>query len=91
VTCDGCGGRLDAVPDVAEMRDEYARRKRDMALAVASIVGMIVLNGLVFGGGAFVILTAPIGWFLWSLFRFRALKGALARQDARHRGLPREP
>jgi hypothetical protein len=86
VTCDGCGGRLDVVPDFAELRDEYARRKRDMTLAVALIVGMIVLNDLAFGGAGFVISTAPIGWFVWSLVRFRALKGALARQNARTQG-----
>jgi hypothetical protein len=57
-----------------------------MALAVALIAGMIVLNVLVTGGAGFVIATAPIGWFLWSFVRFRALKGALARQDARKPG-----
>ena len=63
------------------MRDEYEARKRDMVIAVGLLVGMLVLNELLFGGAGFVIATAPIGWFIWSWIRFRALKRALARLD----------
>jgi hypothetical protein len=80
VTCDGCGQPLHERPDVAALKEEYARRKRDIALSVVAIVAMIALNDAVFGGAGFVISTAPLGWLGWSLIRFRTLKRALARQ-----------
>ncbi len=79
VTCDGCGHPLDERPDYDEMRFQYARCKRDMALAAAAIAGMITLNAVLFGGAGYVIATAPLGWFGWSWLRFRALKKALER------------
>ena len=80
VTCDGCGQALHEKPNLDQMRTECALRKRNMILAVAAIVGMLVLNVALVGHvGGFVIATAPLGWFLWSLIRFRALNRKLAR------------
>ena len=50
-----------------------------MLLGALAIVVMVVLNALVFGGAGIVILTAPIGWILFSAIRYRALSARLRR------------
>ena len=80
VTCDGCGQPLHVRPDLAGMKAEYRRRRYHMAGSLAVIVGMLVVNWALFGGGAYVIALAPIGWFGWSWTRARTLKRALERR-----------
>jgi hypothetical protein len=61
------------------MEDECRRRKIEIAGAVGVIVAMVVLNDLVFGGGAFVLALAPFGWLLWSWRRLHVLRKRLVR------------
>ena len=78
VHCDSCGQPLHIIPDIEGLKDECRNRKLQIVSAIAAIVAMVVLNDLVFGGGAFILATAPIGWLLWSWIRLRAVKKRLA-------------
>ena len=80
VTCDGCGQVLSERPDFKAMNAEYRDRKRDVAIALSLIIGMIVVNFTLVGHvGGFVIVTAPLGWLLWSWMRCRVLRQRLER------------
>jgi hypothetical protein len=83
VVCDGCGQALHEPLDLDVLRDERDSRKRHILFAVVVIAAMLALNIAVFGGGAYVIATAPLGWLIWSWIRFRALSQRLTRASER--------
>jgi hypothetical protein len=78
-TCDGCGQPLNKPVDLGQIRAEHAARKRDMVLAGGAVFALIVANLLFFGGGAFVIVSAPLAWLAWTWLRLRALSKRLDR------------
>jgi hypothetical protein len=78
-TCDACGQDLRSPPNIGAMKDEYARRRRDLALALAAIGAMVALNLAFFGGAGFILLVAPFVWLIRSWIRGRALRARLAR------------
>ena len=82
VVCDGCGQALHEPVDLDALRDERDERKKNIVFALVGIVGMLVLNIAFFGGAAFIITTAPLGWLIWSWIRFRALCQRLARASS---------
>jgi hypothetical protein len=83
VVCDGCGQALHAPLNLGVLRDERDARKRNIVFAVVVIAAMLALNIAFFGGGAYVIATAPLGWLIWSWIRFRALNQRLTRASER--------
>ncbi|MBX3261462.1 MAG: hypothetical protein KIS78_25740 [Labilithrix sp.] len=83
VVCDGCGQALHAPLNLGALRDERDAQKRNIVLAVVVIAVMLALNVAFFGGGAYVIATAPLGWLIWTWIRFRALSRRLARASER--------
>jgi hypothetical protein len=90
VFCDACGQRLDSRPDLDELRAEYRRRKQTRLVAAACVVGMLVLNFVVFRGTVFIVVFAPVGWFGWNEVRIGQLRKALDRaaQKSRREALP---
>jgi hypothetical protein len=83
VVCDGCGQELHAPLNLSALSDERDAQKRNVVIAILVIVAMIVLNIAFFGGAAYVVATAPLGWLIWSWIRFRALSRRLARAATR--------
>jgi hypothetical protein len=83
VVCDSCGQALHAPLDLGGLSKERDAQKQNMVLAGVVFVAMLALNVAFFGGGAYVIATAPLGWLIWSWVRFRALSQRLTRASER--------
>ena len=79
VACDGCGQDLHAPLNLAQLRDERASLKRQIVVALFVSLAMLAVNVAFFGGAAYVIHTAPLGWLIWSWIRFRAVSQRVAR------------
>lgn len=83
VVCDSCGQAIHAPLDLGALRDERETQKRTIAIALFVIAAMLALNVAFFGGGAYVIATAPLAWLIWTWIRFRALSQRLSRASNR--------
>jgi hypothetical protein len=85
VSCDDCDQPLDALIDPNILQDELAGLRTPIALALAGVVAMIVINWLLFGGAGYIIAIAPLGWFGHSVIRYRVVSRALHLHAQRKR------
>src|SRR5262245_27194907 len=60
--CEECDHRLGTKPDWNALKAELPELRQKIAGGVAAIVGMIVLNGLLFGGAGYIVTLAPVVW-----------------------------
>jgi hypothetical protein len=80
VRCESCGQQLNAPVDLAALDDEARRHRANIVKAAFGIAAMIALNVACIGhAGGFVIVTAPLGWLVWSVARYRAIRRRLTR------------
>ena len=83
VECDRCEHRLGTQPNWDALRDELPELKSKMLVGAVALMGMIALNVMVFGGAGYVILVAPIGWIMFSGYRYRVLSEQIRRRPRR--------
>jgi hypothetical protein len=81
--CDSCGQPLRAPVDVGELEAELRARRSQLLLSVAAIAAMLALNWFLFGSAGGILLTAPIGWFLVAVVRWRKIRRFLSAQPPR--------
>ena len=72
--CDRCNHALGTTPDWNALRAEVPKLRWWIVLGAVVFVVMVALNFMVFGGAGMVILTAPIGWIMYSSYRLWVLR-----------------
>lgn len=75
--CEECGHQLGSTPNWELLRHKLADLQTRFWIGVAAIIGMVVLNILLFGGAGFILALAPFAWTVFSAVQYRALAKAL--------------
>jgi hypothetical protein len=79
--CEDCGHRLGTAPDWGALKDELSTLRKRMLLGVVALVAMLAFNWwLLYGGGAILAL-APLGWLIFSAYRYRLITKHLKRHQ----------
>jgi hypothetical protein len=83
VQCDRCEHALGTEPNWEALRAELPQLKGKIVLGFVSLVAIIALNILVFGGAGYIVLLAPIGWIIFSAYRHVVLSAQLRGAEPR--------
>jgi hypothetical protein len=77
VRCEDCGHQLGSPPDWEGMRETLRHLRVKITIGIVALVAMLVGNFALFGGAGFIILTAPIGWTVFGVYRYRVISRRL--------------
>ncbi len=80
IQCDRCEHRLGTRPDFDSLRAELGELKQKMLLGLAALMAMVALSIFLFRGAGIIIVTAPVGWIMFSAYRHRVVSSLLTHQ-----------
>jgi hypothetical protein len=81
IACEACSHPLGSAPDWSAVRGSRDSHGRQALVALAVVVGMLLLNYWVWGGAGYILALGPVAWLVRSAMRYRVLARAVAHQD----------